>query len=259
MKNVLFGAFLFLISSLGTAHGAGTPGTLNWLYTTGSLIISSPAVGADGTVYVGSNDDKLYAVNPDGTLKWSYATGAPIYSSPAVGADGTVYVGSEDNKLYAINPNGTLKWSYAAVYEIWSSPAIGADGTIYVASYDDKLYAVNPNGTLKWSYATGNGIYWLPPPSGPMGPSMWGQLTRNSMPSIPTAPSSGPIPQDYRSTLPPPSEPTGPSMWGIYLNNLYALNPDGTFKWPPAGPMHRKPRLVFPRHRGRRDRLCGVQ
>ena len=35
-----------------------------------------------------------------------------IYSSPAIGSDGTIYVGSDDCKLYAINSNGTLKWSY---------------------------------------------------------------------------------------------------------------------------------------------------
>jgi hypothetical protein len=46
------------------------------------------------------------------TLKWSYVTGGVIHSSPALGADETIYVGSNDYKLYAINPNGTLKWSY---------------------------------------------------------------------------------------------------------------------------------------------------
>ena len=35
-------------------------------------------------------------------LLWSFATGDAVKSSPAVGADGTVYVGSLDHKLYAI-------------------------------------------------------------------------------------------------------------------------------------------------------------
>ncbi|MGA1839652.1 MAG: PQQ-binding-like beta-propeller repeat protein [bacterium] len=34
-------------------------------------------------------------------LKWSYTTGASILSSPAIGSDGTVYVGSSDGRLYA--------------------------------------------------------------------------------------------------------------------------------------------------------------
>ena len=46
--------------------------------------------------------DNVYALNPNCALTWSYATGSVVYSSPAIGADGTVYVGSIDNKLYAI-------------------------------------------------------------------------------------------------------------------------------------------------------------
>ena len=37
-----------------------------------------------------------------GTPIWESETGNFVYSSPAIGSDGTVYVGSEDNKLYAI-------------------------------------------------------------------------------------------------------------------------------------------------------------
>jgi hypothetical protein len=51
---------------------------------------------------VGSLDKNLYAVNPDGTQKWAFTTGGPINSSPALGPDGTVYVGSDDGKLYAV-------------------------------------------------------------------------------------------------------------------------------------------------------------
>jgi outer membrane protein assembly factor BamB len=60
-------------------------------------------IGADGTIYVGSDDNKLYAIRADGTLKWSYTTGSAVRSSPAIGADGTIYVGSFDNKLYALS------------------------------------------------------------------------------------------------------------------------------------------------------------
>jgi len=87
---------------------------LKWRYQTGSGVSSSPAIGADGTVYVGSSDSYLYAFNPAGTLKWRYLTetGAQVNSSPAIGFDGTVYVGSTAGYLYAINNNGTLKWRY---------------------------------------------------------------------------------------------------------------------------------------------------
>ena len=44
-----------------------------------AMIYSSPALGADGTIYVGSTDDYLYALTTRaraGTLKWHYATGS---------------------------------------------------------------------------------------------------------------------------------------------------------------------------------------
>ena len=66
----------------------------------------------------------------DGTLKWAYTTGDSVWSSPAIGSSGTIYVGSYDGKLYAINPNGSFKWAYAAGDWVHSSPAIASDGTI---------------------------------------------------------------------------------------------------------------------------------
>ena len=81
-------------------------------FPTGNEIWSSPAIAADGTIYVGSNDRTLYAVNPNGLNKWEFLTGGAISSSPTIGYDGTIYVGSEDGCLYAITPSGQKKWSY---------------------------------------------------------------------------------------------------------------------------------------------------
>ena len=147
-------------TGLSAIDTSSTPDTLQWGYLIGTPIYwSSPAIGTDGTIYVGSYGGNLYAINPDGTFKWEYNTGGWIHSSPAIGADGTIYVGSYDNHLYAINPNGSLEWAYITPGSwIYSSPAIGADGTIYVGSADGNLYAINPNGTLKWTYSIGSEI-----------------------------------------------------------------------------------------------------
>jgi hypothetical protein len=61
------------------------------------------AIGSDGTVYVGSDHGKLYAINGKSGVKlWEFETGHWDHDL-AIGSDGTVYVGSGDNKLYAIN------------------------------------------------------------------------------------------------------------------------------------------------------------
>jgi len=46
--------------------------------------------------------NKQIKVTRFGTLKWSYTTGNRVYSSPVIGSDGTIYVGSDDNKVYTI-------------------------------------------------------------------------------------------------------------------------------------------------------------
>jgi len=116
-------------------------GTLKWRYSTGEIYGSTPAIATDGTIYIGSySRSQIYALNPDGTLKWTYNTGA-IFGSMALGADGTIYIGSGDNKIYAINSDGTLKWTYTTGKRIYGSPAISADGTLYIGSSDGKLYA----------------------------------------------------------------------------------------------------------------------
>ena len=38
------------------------PGTVLWEFKTGEFVDSSPAIGSDGTVYVGSGDKKVYAL-----------------------------------------------------------------------------------------------------------------------------------------------------------------------------------------------------
>jgi len=113
-----------------------------WYFTTGGQVHSSPAIGADGTIYVGATGTNLSAINPDGSQKWIFTTVACVDSSPAIGADGTIYVGSDDWGFYAINPDGSQKWVGITGGPVWSSPAIGADGTIYFGSDNGNLYAI---------------------------------------------------------------------------------------------------------------------
>jgi len=75
--------------------------TVRWTHETGNGVYSSPAV-VDGTVYIGSRDNRVYALDAaTGRERWTHETGGDVHSSPAV-VDGTVYVGSWDNRVYAL-------------------------------------------------------------------------------------------------------------------------------------------------------------
>ena len=170
---------------------AVTPdGSLKWAFPTQAPIDSSPAIGADGTIYIGSEDSNLYAVNADGTQQWAFPTLATINSSPALKADGTIYIGLNDGNLYALNPDGTQQWAFATSGFIQSSPAIGTDGTLYIGSADSNVYAINADGTLQWGFPPET---WSPPPrpSERTAPSTSGHGITTCMRSIPTVHSSG--------------------------------------------------------------------
>jgi surface protein len=153
------------VAALYQLENTPTPGMELWRFSAAGEYRSSPAIGFDGTVYVGSDDSRLYALDGNtGNKKWEFVAGGSILSTPAVGVDGTIYVGSDDNKLYALSDqNGTKKWEFVTGDKVRSSPAIGIDGTIYFGSYDDKLYALDPiDGSKKWEFDTGANIFSAP-------------------------------------------------------------------------------------------------
>jgi len=217
--------------SFNASIGSTTPPTgLKWKFKTGGIVQSSPAVGYDGTIYVGSSDGYLYAVNPDGTLKWKFMAKGEIWSSPTVGSDGTVYIGSDDFHVYAVNSNGTQKWKYITGSYVESTPALSADGTIYFGSYDNNFYALNKNGTLKWgldaelpikSSPSVNmlGIIYIGAPDAalysisPLGDINWWFDTNDAIFSKPALGNDGTI------------------YIGSNDKALYAVNIDGSYKW----------------------------
>ncbi len=168
-----------------------THASADWNVTTGGVIFSSPAIAEDGSIYIGSNDNKLHAFNADGTSKWNFTAGNWVDSTPAISSDGTIYVASWDNKIYALNSaNGDKLWDYETNSYIIASPAIGADGRIYVGSKDSIFYALESNGSVAWEYFAGQPIT-----------------------------SSAALGQD------------GTIYFGDENGTFHAVNPDGSLKW----------------------------
>jgi len=182
---------IYVCSQDGILYALGPDGNDPWSFEMDgpadlpSATFASPAIGADGTIYIGGlYDPNLYALEPnDGSVKWSCSFEFPVepgnpnselkgglpFASPVVGADGTIYQTLlYDPNLHAIEPNtGTIIWSigladpgsgwfepnYAELFGNaagWSEPVLGPDGTIYVSFDDPYLRAVDPNGSIKW-------------------------------------------------------------------------------------------------------------
>jgi eukaryotic-like serine/threonine-protein kinase len=123
--------------------------------------LSSPVV-ADGTVFFGSGDSHIYALDAaSGALKWKFKTGDVVHASPAF-AYGTVFVGSWDTYFYALDAaTGKEQWRFKTGedHEIFNqtglqaSPAV-ADGTVYFGCRDSKFYAVDAkSGKQLWAFS----------------------------------------------------------------------------------------------------------
>ena len=124
--------------------------------------LSSPAIW-NGTVYFGSGDGNVYAVDANtGALKWKFKTGDVVHASPAI-ADGKVYIGSWDSYFYALDAaTGKEVWRFKTGEDpdihnqvgIQSSAAV-VDGVVYFGCRDAHLYALNAKtGEKKWAFAT---------------------------------------------------------------------------------------------------------
>jgi len=212
----------------GCLYAINPDGSLKWRYRTGDIVCSSPVIAADGTVYFGSIDRYLYAINANGSFRWRYRTGDCVSSSPAVAGDGTVYVGSNDRYLYAVNPNGSLKWRFWASEWVQSTPAVAADGTVYVGSLDSHVYAVHPDGSLMWSYWVGDCIT---SPAVASDGTVYVGSQDNSLYAINPSGSLRwrcPTGGDVGS---PAIAADGTVYVGSYDHSVYAIRPDGSYRW----------------------------
>jgi len=131
------------------------------------IYLSSPVV-VNGTVYFGSGDGNLYALDANsGEQRWKFATGDVVHASPAY-ADGVVYVGSWDSYFYAIDAaSGKERWRFHGGEDplihnqigFQSSPSV-ANGVVYTGCRDSNLYAIDAaTGKEKWRF--NNNASWV--------------------------------------------------------------------------------------------------
>jgi len=113
---------------------------------------------ATGTVFVGSDDNNVYALDAsDGSFQWSSETAGLVRSSPTV-ADGTVFVAGGDT-VYALDKeDGTEQWSFTTADTVVQSSPTVANGRVLVGG-SDTVHALDADdGTEQWSFATGSDV-----------------------------------------------------------------------------------------------------
>lgn len=161
-------------------------GDLQWTFSANDWVSSSPTV-VNRTVYVGSGDGAVYALDREtGQEEWRNDLGRKIFSSPAVDGE-SVFVGTghwsiesaetvqtpessgspkpadrqrvtgDDADGFGVvaldAEEGVINWEFKTGI-VQSSPTV-TDGAVYFGSFDGSVYAVNKStGTLIWEFET---------------------------------------------------------------------------------------------------------
>ncbi len=170
---------VYAFDAAGITNCSGSPAACAplWVGTTptGFQLNSSPAV-ANGMVYIGSDDNFVYAWDANGNTNCS---GIPKMCTPLFGAhtsstqrsspvidNGVLYIGSTHDTIEAFDASGTVNCAGTPkeCTPLWSGPAPGilgaqdsvpavANGLVYVGARDGNLYAFDANGTTGCSGA----------------------------------------------------------------------------------------------------------
>jgi outer membrane protein assembly factor BamB len=180
MTKIVFGSASFLLINIVSAQTAmfrGTPGHVSsdssnkpiiftdeaWSFNA-KAPVRSTAVASATTVFFGSSDGKLYALDKStGGTKWIFNSGSSVESSPALDK-GNVFFANNKQTLFALNAatgkpvwkydfgeNKNYEWAFDYYY---SSPTV-VNNFIVIGSKDGSVYKFNEtNGQVVWKFQT---------------------------------------------------------------------------------------------------------
>ncbi|MBX3230801.1 MAG: PQQ-like beta-propeller repeat protein [Labilithrix sp.] len=213
---------------------------------------SAPAIGADGTLWIGSSDGTIYAIGSGGgTILRRRKTSAPVRATPAITNAGLAIVAGMDGVLYALDlgdppvaedagteeedaapPETETNVVHRATLSgpAAASPVIAPDGTIYVATTDGKLAAYDPALALRWSIATGD-TFGSSPALGQDGTIYVGSTDRALHAVRPDGTSKWTLDLGAEIESSPAVGGDGTIYVGTTSGTLAAVTPEGALRW----------------------------
>lgn len=132
----------------------------------GGSVVGTPAVGTDGTLYVGTFGKEMLALDPsNGAVKWRFSTGDWVWSGPAL-ENNVLYFGDLAGNFYALNAaDGSTAFPSLQVNNPIVDKPLVSGTNIYFTAESDTLYIVTTAGSIS-SKVVGGQIYSSPVQTG---------------------------------------------------------------------------------------------
>ena len=145
--NLIWQRLAIIIATLGAtaASALAEAGEVLWRFELANVSGAFVTVAPDGTIYT-TDQDRLWAINPDGTVKWAFDDAGGAGGLPVAGGgqpvallpDGRLVVAAGFT-IWALDPDdGTVGWSFTwdggFNNQIDNGPSVGPDGNIYATT-----------------------------------------------------------------------------------------------------------------------------
>ena len=149
-----------------TATGSG------WIFNTPTRLLVDPLLHEDGTVYLLTDENKVFVLDDHGAVRTVLELPEPIFVledtffggtartpfPPILLPDGGV-VAASSTRLYALGLDGALLWEVPLDAEPHSPPTTGVDsGLYYLLDKQGSLYAFTPAEGLQWKHDLEEGL-----------------------------------------------------------------------------------------------------
>jgi outer membrane protein assembly factor BamB len=139
-----------------------------WSHETDDKVVGAPAY-ANGTVYVGTNGGRVYALSArTGRQRWRaesfsrFGRREYFYATPSV-AYGRVFLGNTDGTVYAYGATtGHLLWARQVGTYVYTAPAVWRK-MVFVGTWDGYFSALDARtGDFRWRFTAPGGVMGAP-------------------------------------------------------------------------------------------------
>jgi outer membrane protein assembly factor BamB len=139
----------------------------NWSFEEAEDRYISEALLLGDTIFAGSADGNLYALDLNGNLRWSFETEHAIWGSPVSNGE-VIYVASMDHYIYALDPqSGDLIWKTEDLGgQLVAQPALSPNGVLYIGAFGSRTDNVDRSSRLVAVDASNGEILWSTPTRG---------------------------------------------------------------------------------------------